>query len=518
VRVGGGGPIIVGGNVIDSVFSYVNPTLYMGQPSYPVTTLVIGNGATAVTPAAKQISFTNASGVDNAAGNATIQAPLSTGAATPAQLLFSVGALAASGASVQTATTVLRLGANPNTGAGKTGQTHFLMNGADIPSGALTAMVDYGIITTSASGSNARYSTLGLNSSTGLTASRYNGTQSVPTTLVSGNVILFLGAAGFDGTNFTQNTADIRVLATETWSTTAHGNQWVVRVVPNGSTTSTTTLTLDQDLSATFAGNVGIGVAAATTSGLRVGATATATSGSAQLIQTGGTLVAGANNDLLRAVSLGPVFSVGSFTGVVGVGLRIGAFSTATWTSPGDPRAIEINVVTGTGATNAYAILISPPTGASNNYLIAHTTPATFNVNAAGTITTGSSIVMGGSGVEIIIGQGGGNSGATFTQDWRARRENASTGDFIIENGAAVQRFRIAVAGATTLGDSASAYQVIIDGTGYGAGVASLRLNGLTSGAAAQVGTLTNAPSAGNPSFWIPINIAGNVRYIPAWT
>lgn len=59
--------------------------------------------------------------------------------------------------------------------------------------------------------------------------------------------------------------------------------------------------------------------------------------------------------------------------------------------------------------------------------------------------------------------------------------------------------------------------QVIIDGAGFGAGVASLRLNGLTSGAAAAAGTLTNAPAAGDPAFWIPVSIAGTVRYIPAW-
>jgi hypothetical protein len=47
---------------------------------------------------------------------------------------------------------------------------------------------------------------------------------------------------------------------------------------------------------------------------------------------------------------------------------------------------------------------------------------------------------------------------------------------------------------------------------------ANLRINNQTSGAAANAGTLGNAPSAGNPSFWLPINIAGNVRYIPCWT
>jgi hypothetical protein len=38
-----------------------------------------------------------------------------------------------------------------------------------------------------------------------------------------------------------------------------------------------------------------------------------------------------------------------------------------------------------------------------------------------------------------------------------------------------------------------------------------------TSGAAAQAGTLNNAPSAGDPNFWLKININGTDRYIPAW-
>lgn len=39
----------------------------------------------------------------------------------------------------------------------------------------------------------------------------------------------------------------------------------------------------------------------------------------------------------------------------------------------------------------------------------------------------------------------------------------------------------------------------------------------LTNGAAAQVGTITNAPAAGNPTKWIPINDNGTTRYIPCW-
>jgi len=38
-----------------------------------------------------------------------------------------------------------------------------------------------------------------------------------------------------------------------------------------------------------------------------------------------------------------------------------------------------------------------------------------------------------------------------------------------------------------------------------------------SNGAAASGGTLTNAPAAGNPTKWVPINDAGITRYIPAW-
>jgi hypothetical protein len=73
-----------------------------------------------------------------------------------------------------------------------------------------------------------------------------------------------------------------------------------------------------------------------------------------------------------------------------------------------------------------------------------------------------------------------------------------------------------AAAGAITIGSTGNR-QIIIAGSGWGAGAASLRFNGLTSGAGAGAGTLTNAPSAGDPAFWLPVSIAGTVRYIPCW-
>lgn len=39
----------------------------------------------------------------------------------------------------------------------------------------------------------------------------------------------------------------------------------------------------------------------------------------------------------------------------------------------------------------------------------------------------------------------------------------------------------------------------------------------LTNGAAAAVGTLNNAPVAGNPTKWCPIDDNGTIRYVPMW-
>jgi len=39
-----------------------------------------------------------------------------------------------------------------------------------------------------------------------------------------------------------------------------------------------------------------------------------------------------------------------------------------------------------------------------------------------------------------------------------------------------------------------------------------------TSGAKTYTGTLTNAPVAGNPGFWLQVSINGTTYYIPAWT
>lgn len=82
----------------------------------------------------------------------------------------------------------------------------------------------------------------------------------------------------------------------------------------------------------------------------------------------------------------------------------------------------------------------------------------------------------------------------------------------------ATTRLTISPNGVSTFGTpTASAENIVLEGFG-GAGVGAIRFNNLTNGAGASAGTLANAPSVGNPSFWIPVSIAGLTRFIPAWT
>lgn len=153
-------------------------------------------------------------------------------------------------------------------------------------------------------------------------------------------------------------------------------------------TALTVTGTLSVSSSTTLTGFVGVGAAGNAQTAFRVAGSYTAVAGNAVGFSNSSiTLVASANNDQLRAGIIGATFTPGAFTGLVANNLNLSAFSTAAFTSPADPVSININIVTGTGATNAYGIRIAPPTGATNNYLLAHTTAATFNVTSAGAVT-----------------------------------------------------------------------------------------------------------------------------------
>ena len=123
------------------------------------------------------------------------------------------------------------------------------------------AMVLYGSGATNFAGLRMVNAAAGAN----ILLTRYDGTPAAPTALVSADVIGRLRFGGYDGTNTTlQFGVDVFATATQNWSSSAHGTKLTFQTTPNGSTTETTALTLDQDQSATFAGAVTGGAASFT--------------------------------------------------------------------------------------------------------------------------------------------------------------------------------------------------------------------------------------------------------------
>lgn len=133
--------------------------------------------------------------------------------------------------------------------------------------------------------------------------------------------------------------------------------------------------------------------------------------------------------------------------------------------------------------------------------------------------------VIGQWGAEGYDASGGGFNGSSTRIRMRATENfgaaaHGSLMDFAVTpNGTVAIRVALTIIGTGEVqvaAPSASGQSLLITGFG-GAGVPVVRFNGTTNGAAAQAGTLLNAPVAGNPGHWLPVSIAGTVRYIPCW-
>lgn len=123
---------------------------------------------------------------------------------------------------------------------------------------------------------------------------------------------------------------------------------------------------------------------------------------------------------------------------------------------------------------------------------------------------TGLCAIGRGSGVPTYSLQIQPTSGATANQTMIIQDATAATGvTGIFFNAGANQGTTaiLTVAGiiqAVTIRTSSTAFMHQTNGT-------------LANGAGVGLGTMTNAPTAGDPSKWIPINDNGTTRYIPAW-
>jgi hypothetical protein len=170
---------------------------------------------------------------------------------------------------------------------------------------------------------------------------------------------------------------------------------------------------------------------------------------------------------------------------------------------------------------------------------------SSLEVNSAtdATSTTAAALVVSGGvgiakklrvGQDVIIGTDPGGS-QLLRIGGSVRADN-----FYVKNAQAFRGYNAAVSTDYRLIGITASDVVNIDGDGRGAffgatdpgGTDALRVGGaltvnsavmiqtktaFTNGAAAAAGTLLNAPVAGNPTKWIPINDNGTTRYLPAW-
>lgn len=155
------------------------------------------------------------------------------------------------------------------------------------------------------------------------------------------------------------------------------------------------------------------------------------------------------------------------------------------------------NILIGAGLTSfqANTAQLGGPSTVINTLVLGrgNTHTAAVAIQIRGTNASGTNIVAGDMTIQAPRGTG-----------------NAATGGEII--------FNTGTPGAsgTTIQPVSSRLRILKGGAANGAAV---QFDNVTDGAGAGAGTLTNAPSAGDPSFWLPIVIQGvGVRYVPCWT
>lgn len=92
-----------------------------------------------------------------------------------------------------------------------------------------------------------------------------------------------------------------------------------------------------------------------------------------------------------------------------------------------------------------------------------------------------------------------------------------SAGGGLSVTGAATISNTLTVSAGTTTVQALSATAATANTLTLNASGTAITLNNSTSGPGSSTGTLSNAPAAGNPAFWVPVTINGTLRHIPAW-
>jgi hypothetical protein len=309
----------------------------------------------------------DASGVDAAAAQRTIRAPRSTGAATPAPIIFQVGHVQPTGSTVQPWTTVLTLG-----------------DGTMVLAGAATISQTLGVtglVTASGGATIASGSTLTLTGATVAGAPTWSSNQAITLstasqpnvttmanlttigTLVAGAVPASLVTAGAFGAGNYSFPSQLAING---------------RAIVGGTFTANSALSLQSNLTTTAGAAKGFDVVPAVT--------------------------ASANGDVIMMMRVLGSITPGTFTGVSFIGLQINGVNVSTWSSPADPISLQFGNINGGGLTaNAYQIQFGATSGATNNYVMKHTN---FNVLQSGlgvfagvTVSSGSTLTLTGATV-----------------------------------------------------------------------------------------------------------------------
>lgn len=119
-----------------------------------------------------------------------------------------------------------------------------------------------------------------------------------------------------------------------------------------------------------------------------------------------------------------------------------------------------------------------------------------------------------GSNAQVNVGTGAG------LNDIVCILTNGAAGNFDIQTAGSVVRFRTQENGNVLIGsiiDNGNLFQVNGAISINNPAAMLVASSAMTNNAGASVGTLTNAPAAGNPTKWIGFNDAGTLRFIPAW-
>lgn len=174
----------------------------------------------------------------------------------------------------------------------------------------------------------------------------------------------------------------------------------------------------------------------------------------------------------------------------------------------------------------------NPPTTLPASSIVVGTTTITGGT-ASGILWNNAGVLAGGPAVTDATGNVNAATAAAVGFVSSSKMNAPSDGILTLLNNAGSGFTRLQLGGTTASFPAFQANGSNIDLiTASNSNFASIRLLAVTindtsfllrtgtampNGAAAQTATLTNGPTAGNPTKWIPINDNGTTRYIPTW-